>query len=168
MFNACLKLLYWLQFVTELPTVLLNSHYDVVPASEAFWNVDPWAAVRENGRIYGRGTQDMKVSTVLVVSEVWHAVHNISEQECCGCLSQCVCAQYMLAMERLLASGFKPRRTIHLSYVPDEEVGGEGMASLLASEIFKTFNVGLALDEGIANPGPTTTPSDLFIRHITS
>jgi len=33
---------------------------DVVPAEEEKWSVDPWAAVVKEGRIYGRGTQDMK------------------------------------------------------------------------------------------------------------
>ena len=70
----------------SLPSILLNSHYDVVPAVEALWKVpgppplslslcraiffshtwlrqvDPWAAVEdEEGNIFGRGTQDMKV-----------------------------------------------------------------------------------------------------------
>lgn len=43
-----------------LPALLLNSHYDVVPAMEEFWSVDPWAAELKDGKIYGRGTQDMK------------------------------------------------------------------------------------------------------------
>lgn len=33
---------------------------DVVPAEEAEWCVDPFAAVVKDGRVYGRGTQDMK------------------------------------------------------------------------------------------------------------
>ena len=67
---------------------------------------------------------------------------------------QCVCAQYLLAVERLKSQGFAPRRSIHLSFVPDEEIGGsDGMAKFLATDVFKGLNVGLALDEGIANPG---------------
>eukprot|EP00501_MAST-03F_sp_TOSAG23-6_P002152 GSMAST32.ASY1.ANO1.2251.1 assembled CDS len=46
-----------------LPAILLNSHYDVVPAMENQWKYDPFGAIRteeDGGRIYGRGTQDMK------------------------------------------------------------------------------------------------------------
>lgn len=38
---------------------------------------------------------------------------------------QCVCAQYILAVERLKQAGMaQPLRTVHLSFVPDEEVWG--------------------------------------------
>ena len=51
----------WPGLEPELPSVLLNSHTDVVPVFEEFWKHDPFAAVKEeNGDIYGRGTQDMK------------------------------------------------------------------------------------------------------------
>ena len=41
------------------PCVHFNSHYDVVPAGEG-WTVDPFGAELRDGRIYGRGTCDMK------------------------------------------------------------------------------------------------------------
>jgi len=71
---------------------------------------------------------------------------------------KCVCAQYILAIKRLKQQHpslppFLPRRSIHLSFVPDEEIGGEdGMTPFLLTPQFKSLNVGLALDEGIANP----------------
>ena len=116
----------WYGTEPELPTVLLNSHYDVVPANEDYWTVPPFAAERKDGKIYGRGTQDMK----------------------------CVCMQYLLALKELkMNQGYQPRRTIHVTYVPDEEIGGqEGMAAFLETDKFKSLNVNLALDEGIANP----------------
>lgn len=40
-------------------TVHFNSHIDVVEAGDG-WTVDPFAAVVRDGRIYGRGTCDMK------------------------------------------------------------------------------------------------------------
>ena len=48
-----------------------------------------------------------------------------------------------------------PTRTVHLTFVPDEEIGGhDGMAAFLETDLFRTkLNVGIALDEGIANPG---------------
>ena len=44
-------------------------------------------------------------------------------------------------------------RTVHLSFQPDEETGGEwGMQQWVQSAEFKALNIGFALDEGIANP----------------
>lgn len=121
-------LIEWPGSKPDLPCVLLNSHYDVVPAMPEHWDTDPFAAVRDggSGRIYGRGTQDMK----------------------------CVCVQYLVAIRRLRAAGFVPTRTVHLSFVPDEEIGGaDGISLLLASEEWKAIHpVGVALDEGLANP----------------
>eukprot|EP00941_MAST-03F_sp_MAST-3F-sp1_P002368 g2368.t1 len=121
----------------KLPAILLNSHYDVVPAMEEHWKHDPFSAVRtkeDGGRIYGRGTQDMK----------------------------CVCVQYLLAIRELMvanqdASAKAMRRTIFLSFVPDEEIGGrDGMGAFLASPEFAALPpIGLALDEGLANDSPT-------------
>eukprot|EP00696_Hemimastix_kukwesjijk_P009177 gnl/Hemi2/21625_TR7208_c0_g1_i1.p1 gnl/Hemi2/21625_TR7208_c0_g1~~gnl/Hemi2/21625_TR7208_c0_g1_i1.p1 ORF type:complete len:453 (+),score=139.05 gnl/Hemi2/21625_TR7208_c0_g1_i1:126-1361(+) len=109
-----------------LPSVLLNSHYDVVPAVRAKWTVDPFSAMQdEKGNIYGRGTQDMK----------------------------CVCIQYIECLRRLLSQGKTFLRTIHLSFVPDEEMGGlDGMAKFVETDDFKSLNVGFAMDEGLASP----------------
>jgi succinyl-diaminopimelate desuccinylase len=41
------------------PTVHLNGHFDVVPAGEG-WSVDPFGGVVRDGKIYGRGSCDMK------------------------------------------------------------------------------------------------------------
>ena len=48
---------------------------------------------------------------------------------------KCVCVQYMVAIRKLKSMGFKPLRTIHISYVPDEEIGGShGMGVMLQSD----------------------------------
>lgn len=68
-----------------------------------------------------------------------------------------VCVQYLLAVQRLVTKG-PLRRTVHLTYVPDEEIGGmDGMGKFVDSEAFKALNVGLVLDEGLANPGKPFT-----------
>ena len=41
------------------PVVHLNGHFDVVPAGEG-WTVDPFAGEVREGRVYGRGSCDMK------------------------------------------------------------------------------------------------------------
>jgi amidohydrolase/aminoacylase len=63
--------------------------------------------------------------------------------------------QYLEAIRNLkLGLGFSPKRTIHLSYVPDEEIGGfDGAATFYGSEEFEELNVGFAMDEGQASVG---------------
>lgn len=109
-----------------LSSILLNSHTDVVPVDESKWDHDPFEAFKdENGNIYARGSQDMK----------------------------CVGIQHLEAVHRAMEQGFRPLRTIHLTFVPDEEIGGhEGMKLFVETKLFSSLNVGFALDEGLASP----------------
>ncbi|KAK3823836.1 MAG: hypothetical protein JOS17DRAFT_818963 [Linnemannia elongata] len=109
----------------SLPSLLLNSHTDVVPVFPEMWTQDPMGANKVDGFIYARGSQDMK----------------------------CVGISYLEVLRRYRKEGKKPLRTIHLTWVPEEEVGGvEGMKLLVHHEEFKRLNVAFALDEGIASP----------------
>lgn len=118
--------LTWEGTEPSLPSLMLNSHTDVVPVFPEHWKYEPFSAHKEdNGDIYGRGTQDMK----------------------------CVGIQHLEAVRRLKASGRRFKRTIHLTFVPDEEIGGlDGMAKFVHTQHFKDLNVGFSLDEGIAAP----------------
>ncbi|KAL1116413.1 hypothetical protein AAG570_004887, partial [Ranatra chinensis] len=110
----------------NLPSILLNSHMDVVPVFAEKWTHDPFGAEMDaNGNIYARGAQDMK----------------------------CVGIQYLEAVKRLKRQGTKSlRRTVHISFVPDEEIGGvDGMGKWVCTEDFRRLNVGCALDEGMAS-----------------
>lgn len=120
----------WNRDADVMPVILLNSHYDVVPAVVEDWTVPPFEGVRRDGKIYGRGVQDMKS----------------------------VCIQYIEAIRKLHTSlQFTPRRHVYLTFVPDEEVGGAGMAAFLSSKLYqqtilsKHNGIALALDEGLAS-----------------
>ncbi|XP_006659580.1 aminoacylase-1 [Oryza brachyantha] len=123
-----LLLLRWPGRRPSLPSVLLNSHTDVVPSEPHKWEHPPFSAALDeaSGRIYARGSQDMK----------------------------CVGMQYLEAIRRLRSAGFIPDRDIYLTFVPDEEIGGhDGVEAFVKSTEFKEMNVGLVLDEGLPSLG---------------
>ena len=82
--------------------VVLSGHTDVVPVDGQDWLTDPWSVVEQDGRLYGRGTCDMKGFDALALSLV------------------------PLALE----AGLKRPLQIALSY--DEEVGCLGAPSMIA------------------------------------
>ncbi|KAL2299683.1 hypothetical protein Nmel_012528 [Mimus melanotis] len=138
-------ILTWQGTNPRLRSILLNSHTDVVPVFEVLgqgegweehgeedrehWTYPPFEAVKDSqGNIYARGAQDMK----------------------------CVSIQYLEAIRRLKTEGKSFARTIHLTFVPDEEVGGhKGMEMFVKRPEFKALNVGFAMDEGLASPSDT-------------
>lgn len=110
----------------DLPSIVLNSHMDVVPVEEKHWKHPPFGAeIDEDGNIYARGAQDDKS---------------------CG-------MQYLAAIRALQREGIRLQRTIHVTFVPDEETGGIfGMKAFVSSDAFKAMNVGFAMDESCAVP----------------
>ncbi|OIB58068.1 M20 family metallopeptidase [Natrialba sp. SSL1] len=50
------------------PTVVLNGHLDVVPAGDPDeWTYPPYGGVIEDGRLYGRGSVDMKTAIAIAM-----------------------------------------------------------------------------------------------------
>jgi acetylornithine deacetylase len=45
---------------TDRPGIALSGHTDVVPVDGQDWSTDPFGMARKDGRLYGRGTADMK------------------------------------------------------------------------------------------------------------
>ena len=50
--------------------VVLSGHSDVVPVDGQVWSSDPWTVTERNGRLYGRGTCDMKGFVALALAAV--------------------------------------------------------------------------------------------------
>lgn len=122
---AAHSLLYtWPGNDPSLKPILLMGHLDVVPVepgTEGKWTEDPFAGRIADGFIWGRGAIDNKSSVV-------------------GTLE---------AVETLLREGFRPRRTVHLAYGHDEEVGGTGGAREIASLLKgRGVELEMVLDEG--------------------
>ncbi|XP_062012014.1 uncharacterized protein LOC133728606 [Rosa rugosa] len=126
--DALIRLpLTWPGSDPTLPSLLLNSHLDSVPAEPSKWAHPPFSAHRTpEGHIFAHGAQDDK----------------------------CIAIQYLEAIRNLKGAGFNPIRIVHVSYVPDEEIGGlDGAAKFAVSDEFKELKVGFVLDEGQASPG---------------
>jgi acetylornithine deacetylase len=86
----------------DVPGVALSGHLDVVPVDGQAWSADPFRLRCEHGRLYGRGTSDMK-----------------------GFVAAC-----LAMVPAFQARGLK--RPIHLCFTYDEEVGCHGARVLVA------------------------------------
>ncbi|KAI9094815.1 hypothetical protein K1719_026621 [Acacia pycnantha] len=98
------------------PSLLFNSHLDSVPAKPSKWIHPPFAVVRTlDGRIYACGAQD----------------------------DECIGMKYLEGIRNLKEKDFTPIRTIHLSCVLNEEIGGfEGASKFSGSKEFEHVGFG--------------------------
>jgi acetylornithine deacetylase len=83
--------------------VVLSGHTDVVPVDGQPWSSDPWTLTERDGRLYGRGTCDMKGFLALA-----------------------------LAAAPIFAEPGRLKRPIHLAFSYDEEVGCLGAPAMIA------------------------------------
>jgi succinyl-diaminopimelate desuccinylase len=51
----------------DKPALVFNGHLDVVPVGDTPWTHDPFAGVQVDGRLYGRGSSDMKSGLMAMV-----------------------------------------------------------------------------------------------------
>ncbi|MDQ2103157.1 acetylornithine deacetylase [Azospirillum isscasi] len=82
--------------------VVLSAHTDVVPVDGQPWDTDPFTLVERDGRLYGRGTADMKSFPAVALA----------------------------LLPEMLAAGLK--RPLHLALSYDEEVGCIGAPAMIA------------------------------------
>lgn len=81
--------------------VVLSGHTDVVPVDGQPWDTDPFCVTEKNGRLYGRGTCDMKSFSAVALAMV----------------------------PDMLAAGLK--RPVHLALSYDEEIGCFGAPAMI-------------------------------------
>ena len=92
------------QYGEGRPVVHFNGHYDVVPPGTG-WKTEPFKAVVEGGKVYGRGAVDMKGGIVAAI----------------------VAAKTFIETHRSFSG------TVEIALVPDEEIGGETGTGYLLS-----------------------------------
>ena len=97
--------------------ILLMAHMDVVEAKRSDWTHDPFEFREADGFYWGRGTSDNKQGVAAI----------------------------LLALKRLKAGGFEPRRDIIALYTGDEETKQNG-AKLAASDWRKLIDSEFALN----------------------
>lgn len=73
--------------------IIMSGHTDVVPVDNQDWSSDPWVTLEKDGKLYGRGTSDMKSFIALTLAWVPAFVRGskpihlaISYDEEIGCL----------------------------------------------------------------------------------
>ena len=81
--------------------IMLSGHTDVVPIDDQDWHTDPFALTEKDGKLYGRGSADMKGFIATLLSLVPTLVQR------------------------------KLREPIHLSFSYDEEIGCIGIRTLI-------------------------------------
>jgi acetylornithine deacetylase len=86
---------------TDRPGIVLSGHTDVVPVDGQPWDTDPFKLTERDGKLYGRGTSDMKSFLAVVLTLV----------------------------PEFLRRGLET--PIHLAFSYDEEVGCLGVRRLL-------------------------------------
>ncbi len=106
-----------------LKPVILMAHQDVVPVEKASllqWKTDPFGGSIQNGKLYGRGTADDKISLFSLLE----------------------------AAEKLLQENYQPKRSIYFVFGHDEEAGGKGVKAVAALLKSRGIKADWVLDEG--------------------
>ena len=113
-------LLYRWKGKNEGAPAILMAHYDVVPVNEDAWSVPAFEAIIKDGRIWGRGTLDTKVT--------FNGV--------------------LFAADHLISQGFVPENDIYFAFSGGEEVNGNGAKNIVDYFEENKIEPALVVDEG--------------------
>jgi len=86
----------------DKPGIMLSGHTDVVPVDGQPWDTDPFKVVEKDGKLYGRGTSDMKSFIAITLAK----------------------------LPEFQARGLET--PLHLAFSYDEEIGCIGVRTLIA------------------------------------
>jgi acetylornithine deacetylase/succinyl-diaminopimelate desuccinylase-like protein len=100
--------------------ILLESHMDVVPTDSSRWTQDPFGAQISDGKMWGRGTIDMKG----------------------------IGTSYLYAFIMLHRMKVPLTRDVLLMFVPDEEIGGAMGAEWMRKNHYAELDPEYVIDEG--------------------
>jgi acetylornithine deacetylase len=100
---------------TDRGGIALSGHSDVVPVDGQDWTGDPWRATEREGRLYGRGTCDMKSFIAVALAYAPRFLERGLETPIHYCLSydeEVGCQGVPRLLERLAAAPVKPTACI--------------------------------------------------------
>ncbi|MEH6402627.1 MAG: acetylornithine deacetylase [Sneathiella sp.] len=95
--------------------IVLSGHTDVVPVDGQPWDTDPFTVVEKDGKLFGRGTSDMKSFSAIALALVPEMIEKgikkpihfaLSYDEEIGCLGS------PRMIEEMVTKGMKPRAVI--------------------------------------------------------
>ncbi len=99
---------------------VMMAHYDVVPVNEENWDKPPFAAILEEGVLWGRGTLDTKVT-----------------------FNGILCAA-----NYLIGQGFQPEQDLYFAFSGGEEVNGKGAPNIVQYFVDHNIQLSMVVDEG--------------------
>jgi len=118
-FDGRALLFRWKGKTSGDPAVLM-AHYDVVPVEEKNWTHPAFDAEIKDGRMWGRGTLDTKVTFNGILS----------------------------AAENLMKQGFEPESDIYFAFSGGEEINGPGAARIVKYFKAQGLTPAIVVDEG--------------------
>ncbi len=105
---------------SEGDCAVMMAHYDVVPVNQDMWSVPAFEAIVKDGRIWGRGTLDTKVT--------FNGV--------------------LFAADHLISEGFVPEHDIYFAFSGGEEVNGRGAVNIVDYFEQNGITPAVVVDEG--------------------
>ena len=125
-FSVCEKydidgnlLVRWKGKDPDMQPIILISHLDVV-AAEGQWKYPPYSGTIDDGKIWGRGSFDVK----------------------------CAVFSFYQAVEELIGEGYVPPCDIYLGSSCTEEIGGDGASKIVKWFTDKGIRLFMVCDEG--------------------